>query len=207
MASSALMLLASAFMTLVAAASLMPPPGLIEAMAVRYNRGSVVFYLPEEETASVRRYKSSTRAVSMLFQTGFGLEFRKDEEFHVVAVSEVSFEASRSFLERVFANRSRTDREFWLVSFGRGVVTTEAQLEAFFSGVALDIDDDVFAFLPESGALMEAYKIMPGMEPTVNSVGNWSESEGKANFDGTRKYQRRRNLQVRLERQSPFHYS
>ena len=78
------------------------------------------------------------------------------------------------------------------------------RLRNAFIDVKLDINDDVFAYIIDSGGkqekmlIYEVYKNHEGGVPILNDYAVWFEGEGMLKHSDLDKYMRRRNLQVRI---------
>lgn len=111
-------------------------------------------------------------------------------DIHFVSYDQTSI----SHVLDCFTHRKRYNKEVWvLITQSPDIQNVKNELKS----AKLDLDDQIFAALPENGklSLQEIYKVSE-LEPIrSNDVGTWSSGEGLL-FSSVPKWYRRGNLQV-----------
>ena len=106
-----------------------------------------------------------------------------------------------SFLSAYFSDvRPRKSKEVWLVGIA-GMQAQVTDIAAWFSDLALDLDDDVYVYVDSDDSttvkIFEVYKISDDSGTTVLPFGRWSKDKNLLETESGSKYERRRDLKVR----------
>ena len=121
-----------------------------------------------------------------------------DEDLHIYIIDYSNIDESIQSLLLKMKNRSRTNKESWLVD----ILALESieNVKSRLNNLPLDIDDDIFLFMfnnKDFVNIWEIYKLTPKKDLIVNNLGMWTKEKG-LNLTALEKWQRRGDLSVRL---------
>ena len=119
-----------------------------------------------------------------------------DEDLYVFILDDANLDASLDQFKKLYALRTRTDKEFWLLDIS-SIIDEPNEILNTFHDLPLDIDDDLYLYKRNTNSLSiwEFYEINSSVPRKILHYAAWVTETG-LRIKNTSKWSRRKNMEV-----------
>ena len=173
-----------------------PPMDLIEQFAMKHERTSVTFYIPDNtdmtKMVQHKMFKVGLLPTSYIFHNKIRTDsevLRFETDLHVFILDPGNLEHSLNLFIGLYNKRTRSSREFWILD-------CKGNLNQNLKGINVDLDDDLYLVKHQKNTIeiQELYKIRSSFDLITLPFGNYTAESGLI-LNPNEKWSRRRNLQ------------
>ena len=121
-----------------------------------------------------------------------------DEDLHVFILDEANLHRSLDHFKKLYALRTWTDKEFWLLDIS-SMNSEPKKMQNIFHDLPLDLDDDLYLFKSNVNSLSiwEFYEINSSVPRKILYYATWAIETG-LRIKNTKKWSRRKNMEVMM---------